>query len=260
MGRLTKAMYHIYELEELAEKPTRINQVHPLIKLVVTVIDISCVVSMNKYNIIGLLFFFLYPLMLFYLSAIPIGVCIRKIRIFLPFLCVIGIFNPFYDHTPVIIFGKYLLSGGIISLITLMIKGMLTLMAAFLLIATTGMERICYAFRLLHTPGMIVTQVLLTYRYITLLLKEANAVMEAYSLRAPKHKGVKYKVWGTLLGQLLFRSMDRAENLYESMLLRGFHGEFYYASQQKVTTLDYIYLLLWLVILTGLRIIHFSGF
>ena len=30
---------------------------------------------------------------------------------------------------------------------------------------------------------------------------------------------------GLLLGQLLLRSMDRAESLYSSMLLRGFTGE-----------------------------------
>ena len=33
------------------------------------------------------------------------------------------------------------------------------------------------------------------------------------------------------LGQLLLRSMDRAVALYESMELRGFHGEFYYAEK-----------------------------
>ena len=34
------------------------------------------------------------------------------------------------------------------------------------------------------------------------------------------------------LGQLLLRSMDRAVALYESMELRGFHGEFYYAEKE----------------------------
>ena len=52
---------------------------------------------------------------------------------------------------------------------------------------------------------------------------------EAYSLRAPGQKGIHISAWGSFLGQLLLRSMDRAEALYHSMLLRGFRGEYYYA-------------------------------
>ena len=58
---------------------------------------------------------------------------------------------------------------------------------------------------------------------------------EAYHLRAPGQKGIHISAWGSFLGQLLLRSMDRAEDLYESMLLRGFRGEFYYAEVPKCT-------------------------
>ena len=56
---------------------------------------------------------------------------------------------------------------------------------------------------------------------------------EAYSLRAPGQKGIHVSAWGSFLGQLLLRSMDRAEALYHSMLLRGFRGEYYYAEVPK---------------------------
>ena len=52
---------------------------------------------------------------------------------------------------------------------------------------------------------------------------------DAYYLRAPGQKGIHISAWGSFLGQLLLRSMDRAEELYSSMRLRGFRGEFYYA-------------------------------
>ena len=52
---------------------------------------------------------------------------------------------------------------------------------------------------------------------------------DAYRLRAPGQKGVHISAWGSFLGQLLLRSMDRATALYESMELRGYHGEFHYA-------------------------------
>lgn len=51
-------------------------------------------------------------------------------------------------------------------------------------------------------------------------------VVQAYELRAPGQKGIHFKVWGSLMGQMLLRSMDRAEVIYESMCLRGFDGVF----------------------------------
>ena len=76
---------------------------------------------------------------------------------------------------------------------------------------------------------------------------------QAYSLRAPKQKGIHFKVWGSLSGQLLLRSIDRANEVYESMVLRGYHGEFPYAKVEHFRGEDYGYLLIWLIVLLFLR-------
>ena len=76
---------------------------------------------------------------------------------------------------------------------------------------------------------MLVTLFLLTYRYIGVMTAQVQIMTEAYHLRAPGQKGIHHSAWGSFLGQLLLRSMDRAEELYSSMLLRGFSGEFPYA-------------------------------
>ena len=121
--------------------------------------------------------------------------------------------------------------------------------AAYALIATTSIEKICYALRMLRIPRIIVTQILLTYRYITVLLREANAMTQAYALRAPRPKGVHFKVWGSLSGQLLLRSIDRANEVYESMILRGYRGDFQYAKVESFQMKDCGYLLIWMVVL-----------
>ena len=64
------------------------------------------------------------------------------------------------------------------------------------------------------------------YRYIILLLQEGSRLATAYALRAPGQKGIHFRAWGSLLGQLLLRSIDRAQLVYESMQLRGFAGAF----------------------------------
>ena len=104
---------------------------------------------------------------------------------------------------------------------------------ADLLIATTSIDTLCAALRMLHVPDILVTLLLLTYRYIGVMMEEVAVMTEAYSLRAPGQKGIHISAWGSFLGQLLLRSMDRAEALYHSMLLRGFRGEYYYAEVPK---------------------------
>ncbi len=259
MENLSKVIYEIHEIDEMAARKTQINQVHPLGKLLVTVLYIVCVVSFHKYDIIGILPFAVYPLIMFALADIPIKKGFRKLRIILPLVCFVGVFNPFFDHLPMFKIGTFIVTGGMISMVTLIIKGIFALLASFLLIATTGIEKICHALRLLHIPNILVTQILLTYRYITVLLSEANAVVQAYSLRAPGEKGVKYKIWGSLIGQLLLRSIDRAGKLYDSMLLRGFQGEYYYLNAGKFTALDYVYLFVWISMLLVLRLVNITG-
>lgn len=255
MGKLANALNDIREMDKMASGKSEINQVHPLIKLAVTVFYITCAVSFDKYDLLGLLPMAVYPFIVFRLAGISLRSFFGKLRVILPLLCFIGIFNPIFDRVPVLKAGNIVITGGIISMVTLMLKGVYTLAASFLLIATTGIEGICYGLELLHIPGVIVTQILLTYRYVFVLLGEADAVTEAYSLRAPGEKGVKYRVWGSLIGQLLFRSIDRAGNLYDSMLLRGFKGKFSYASCRKCAGKDYIYLIVWLIIILSLGIL-----
>ena len=90
---------------------------------------------------------------------------------------------------------------------------------------------------------------MLTYRYVTVLLEEVNRITQAYSLRAPNQNGIHFKVWGSLTGQVLLRSMDRANAVYESMLLRGYQGNFSYMGRDiRMKSQDVIYLLLWLAV------------
>lgn len=139
-------------------------------------------------------------------------------------------------------------------MLTLMLKGIFAVMATYLLVATTTLEQICYALQLLHVPRMLVTQILLTGRYLTLLLAEVNRTTQAYALRAPKQKGVHYKVWGSLTGQLLLRSIDRANELYESMVLRGYTGDFgYLGAQTRLRRQDLVYFVLWCAVFAALR-------
>ena len=202
----------------------------------------------SKYNLIGLVGMIVYPISGFILAELSFKDSLKRLRIVIPLVCLIGIVNPFFDRVPIQI-GDITVNGGVISMFTLIFKGIFTVLAAYLLIATTAIEKICYALRLLHLPEIMITQFLLTYRYVTVLLEEVNRITQAYSLRAPNQKGIHYKVWGTLTGQVLLRSMDRANAVYESMLLRGYDGSFSYMGKDiGITVPDVIYMIFWLAV------------
>ena len=229
MDKLTKARSELREMDALAAGDSPVHRLHPLSKLAVTVAYIAFVVSYFKYDFSGLMMMVLYPVLMFQAAGISVGLCFYRLRIVLPLVCAVGLANPFLDRTPLVQLGTLVITGGWVSMVTLMMKGVFSLMASFLLIATTPIDSLCAALRKLHVPGILVTLLLLTYRYIGVMLEQVSVMTEAYRLRAPGQKGLHISAWGSFLGQLLLRSMDRAEELYGSMVLRGFRGEFHYA-------------------------------
>ena len=228
MDHLSHAQTGLREMDEMAMGTSGIHKLHPLCKLIVTITYIFVVVSFHKYDFSGLIVMALVPVLLFQAAEIPVHVCFYKLRMVLPLVCAVGLANPFLDQVPVLQIGGWIITGGVISMLTLMMKGCLTLMASFLFVATTPIDRLCAALRKLHVPKVLTTLLLLTYRYVGVMIEEASLMMQAYSLRAPGQKGVHISAWGSFLGQLLLRSTDRAQELYNSMILRGFYGEFYY--------------------------------
>ena len=200
--------------------------------------------SFDKYDLSGLVPMVLWPVLLFQMSGIPVRTCFYKLRIVLPLVMAVGLFNPLFDRDIMLRIGTIGVSGGTISMITLMLKGVFCLMASFLLVATTPFDSICAALSRIHVPGILVTLLLLTYRYVGVMTEELAVMTDAYHLRAPGQKGIHISAWGSFLGQLLLRSMDRAQELYSSMLLRGFHQHFHYAPVRPFKSRDAVFLLL----------------
>lgn len=161
----------------------------------------------------------------------------------LPLVCMVGLANPFLDAKVLLYLGTIPITGGIVSMLTLMLKGVFSLMASFLLIATTSIDSLCAGLRKLHVPEILTTLLLLTYRYIGLMIEQVSIMTESYALRAPNQTGIHVSAWGSFLGQLLLRSQDRAQELYESMLLRGFTGAFHYAQIPNAQIKDYLFCL-----------------
>ena len=241
MQEISGQLTQLRQTDSLSSGTSIFHRIHPLAKLAVTIVYIVCTVSFGKYDISGLMPMILYPVLVFQMTGIPFSAFIRKMRYVLPLVCAIGLFNPLFDRAPLLRIAGFAVSGGTVSLITLVIKGILCLSASFLLIATTSFDDICRALRIIHVPSLIVSLMMLTYRYIGVLAEEAAVMNNAYHLRAPGQKGIAFKAWGAFLGQLLLRSMDRAERIYGGMQLRGFDGSFSFSGLRKACVADWLY-------------------
>ena len=258
MSKMDKALHEFAEMDELAARVSLIHGLHPAAKLIATIAYILLTLSFSKYDIGGLIPMVLWPVILFQLSGIDVRTCFHKLRIVLPLVMAVGLFNPFFDRAVILRLGRLAVSGGVISMLTLMLKGIFCLMASFLLMATTKIDSLCAALRALHVPKLLVTLLLLTCRYVRVMTEELAIMTDAYLLRAPGQRGIHISAWGSFLGQLLLRSMDRAQELYSSMLLRGYHERFHYAQIKEFCAKDALFLAANAVVFLFLRVAGIS--
>ena len=258
MNRMENALSELGQMDELAVGDSPLHDISAIAKLLSTIAYILIVMSFHKYNLSGLIPMILWPVFLFQLSGIHVRTCFYKLRIVLPLVMAVGLFNPFFDRQILLHIGNIGVSGGVISMLTLMLKGVLCLMASFLLVATTPFDSICAALRKLHVPGVIATLLLLTYRYVGVMTQELAVMTDAYHLRAPGQKGIHVSAWGSFLGQLLLRSMDRAQELFSSMQLRGYKNEFYYAKTKSFEVSDAVFMIVSIGFFVLLRYVNIS--
>lgn len=244
MSKASNSLRNINLLDDLSRKDTSIHKLHPLAKLITTVVYLTVVISFDRYEISGILPYVFYPVIIIALAELPVTPILKRVLIVEPLIIGIGILNPLFDHHAVMV-GSMVISRGWITFASIFLKCGLTVVVSILLISTTGMVKLAEALRMLKVPKIFVLQLLLTYRYISVLLEEVSRMLTAYSLRAPNQKGVNRKALGSFVGQLLLRTMDRAERVYESMNLRGFDGEYNTGNNPKMSIKDVTYMTVW---------------
>ena len=246
MANLSSSLYNIRLMDDLARKDTFIHRLHPLIKFLTTIAYLITVISYDRYEITGMLPLIIYPILIFELGELPVKPILKRALIATPFVIGVGILNPLFDRQVISVAG-IVFARGWVTFASIAIKSGLTITAALILIAATGMDKLASALRMLKIPRIFVLQLLLTYRYIWVLLEEVVKTINAYSLRAPQRKGIHNKAWGSLIGQLLIRTLDRAERVYRAMCLRGFNGEYNTGVNARISLKDYLYFTIWLL-------------
>jgi len=246
-------------LDALARGKSPIHRTHPLAKILVTMGFLLAVASTSRREVIGLLPFALYPFLVIAFAELPLAPILHRVIFASPLIIGIGALNPLFDRETVA-FGGMMVSGGWLIFASIALKGVLTICAALILIATTGMEGIGESLRTLGLPKVFVLQIQLTYRYLSLLLEELVRIVRAYELRSPFKRRIGKAARGSLPGLLLVRTYERSQRVYAAMLLRGFDGEYRTGDRLSFRLWDAMYIAYWVGYFSLARFVDIPGF
>lgn len=227
--------------------------------LIITLIYITALLSVPLHSAGMLIWFAVYPIVSAPLGHIAYERVFMKSLIVLPLLVAIGIFNPIYDHTAAFTAGPLTVSEGWVSFLSIIIRGLLSVQALLLLIHVAGFNHICEALRALHVPQVLVTQLLMAYRYMGVLLEEALTMHRARMARGYGRKSYPPSMWGPFVGQLLIRSIERSRRIFTAMQARGFNGSLTVTAATKWTTADTLYCMIWIAAIGAMRLTDLSA-
>jgi len=247
-------------LEQLAAGDSGVHRLHPMAKLLTTAAYVVIVISFPSVNVSGLTPFLFYPVVLMALSGTPYRPLLGRLAAALPFSLAGGFSNLLLVRTTAFYVGNIAVSHGAVSCASILLKTVLTVMAVLLLIATTSFVEIGGQLARLRMPKIFCLQLIMCYRYISVLLGEAVSMLTAYTLRTRDQQYIQMKDMGSFLGQLLFRSFDRAERVYQAMKCRGFQGVYRGKTQSGPGRGDVVYTVLLTAVMLTLRFFNLSRF
>ncbi len=153
---------------------------------------------------------------------------------------------------------------GVVRFVSIVIRSWLSVQAAILLTATTQFPDLMHALRHLKVPAILISIISFMYRYLFVLADEALRLLRAREARSArlvndgKHGGTVFwraKVTGSMVGQLLVRSLDRSDKVYNAMLARGYRGQLLTMNPHIMTRRDWLFLGLGLMLIIALQLI-----
>ena len=245
-------------MDEQGRQDTPAHRLDARAKVITTLVFIVVVMSFPRYDVSALMPFFLYPFALMALGRIPGGSILRKILLAAPFALFIGMFNPLLDRQTAISIGGCGISGGWLSFASIMLRFVLTVSAALALIACTGIYRLGAGLERICVPRVFVVQLLLLYRYLFVVADEGSRMLRSLELRSAGPGSLRLRVYGSLTGHLLLRSMDRADRVYRAMVARGFDGTIRTLRPASSRWTDWAFACRWIMFFAAARIWNFA--
>jgi cobalt/nickel transport system permease protein len=143
------------------------------------------------------------------MSRVPPGFLLRRLLLMGPFVLGVAILSLFQP-------------GGEAIFLRLLARGTLCLLTVLVLASTTPFSEILRVLRSLRAPSILVTTLALMYRYVFVLVDEAQRMNRARASRTfGRGRSRLWRTRASVIGQLFVRSTERAERIFAAMSARG---------------------------------------
>ena len=233
-----------------------VHRLDPRVKIVAA---LAAIIIVTTESLSGrLVHFALYAVIIMVItgcSRIPFRYLLNRILLSPPFMLMPAIFYPVSQmqirELTLASDWRPLAEAGL----SVFMKAFLALLILLLLSSTEKFHRLLRALRWLKVPAIVTTLSALLYRYIFILSDERLKTARARESRTP---GVlrtsRLRVYGNQAAVIFYRSWERSQVIYKSMLSRGFAGEFPETQEMKLRGSDMASSILFLGLLLLTRI------
>lgn len=196
-------------LDRYSRLQSPVHRLPAWVKLFATISLVVCVVIAP----IGWILFYLGVLIALLacgvVSTVPIGFILKRLMLLEPFVLGVAVL-------------AFLQPNGGDIVLRIVTKSTLCLLAVILLSNTTPFAEILEVLRRVYVPSLLVTVLALMYRYLFVLIDEAERMQRARRSRTFSTKRTQvWKTYAAMMGQMFVRSFERAERIYDAMSARG---------------------------------------
>lgn len=174
-------------------------------------------------------------------ARLPLGPLLLRSLVVLPFVAGVVILN-FWGGDPARAW-------------QVLTRSCLSAYCVLLLLATTPFPRLLRGLELLGVPSFFLMVLHFVYRYLFLLVDQAQNMHRSRQCRAPRgRRQPLFQAAAGAVAVLFARSYDRAERIHRAMLARGFQGHFVALAPARIGWREWSFSGLCLVALVGLQL------
>lgn len=246
--------------EQFSTGDSIVHGLDPRIKIIVVFL-FSVVVALSS-RFLALLPALAISIFLIALAKLPIKKVSYRLLLVNGLILFLWIILPFtYKGKELFNIGPFIATKeGMLFAAQITVKSNTIILAMIALLSTTPIFSLGHALSQLHLPDKIIHLFLFTYRYIHVIFREYQRLINAMKIRGfiPRTNMHTYRSYAYLVGMLLVRSYDRAERIHKAMLCRGFNRKYYTLTHFSVRIGDIFYLSLMLAAILGLVILQWA--
>lgn len=255
---LVNGLSQLRSLDDLAQGDSVVHRLDARAKVLVTAGFLVAIMSFDARALAPLVPFAAFPATVLAIGRLPVRPLLRSLGVVLGLAVLVALPNPFFDREVAYRWGSLSVTGGWVSLVSIVLRSGLAASAALLLVAVTGFPALADALGRLGLPRVLAEQLLLLHRYIGLLTEETTRAAQARELRG-LGRPLPMRHFAPLAGSLLLRSWARAERVHQAMRARGFDGRLPISGSSQLGSRDWAWLCGWLALFATMRAIDFSS-